>query len=184
MPDPQAHVFEGHHRLMAAQGDKRAPDKGEPGKRAPDKGEPGKRAPDIATLEKAAPGKCAPNKRAVGKIGEDAAAKHMESMGYSVLRRNYRLGRIGEVDIVAQLGSTICFVEVKSRSSDRFGAPAEAVNWEKRQTIQAIAGYYLATRRDPRAHARFDVIEVYLAYGEDGEPTVRSVNHIENAFQA
>ena len=110
--------------------------------------------------------------------------RHLESMGYLVLHRNFRLGRYGEIDIVARLGDTLCFVEVKSRSSDRFGTPAEAVGWEKRQTMQAIASHYLATICDPCASARFDVVEVYLGQGEDGEPQVRSINHIEDAFQA
>jgi putative endonuclease len=125
-----------------------------------------------------------PNKRAIGKLGEDAVAQSLESLGYSVLHRNYRIGRYGEIDIIAKNGSIICFVEVKSRSSDRFGTPAEAVSWEKRQTIIAIASCYLATRRDPGAHARFDVAEVFFCYSEDGAPAVRTINYIEDAFQA
>ena len=125
----------------------------------------------------------APSKRSIGKIGEDAAASHLEAAGWRVLQRNFRLGRYGEIDIVARRGDTVCFVEVKSRSNDRFGTPAEAVNWDKRQTIRAIASHYMATRCGPGAHARFDVVEVYFRHGEDGAPSVRSINQIEDAFQ-
>ncbi|EAX48690.1 protein of unknown function UPF0102 [Thermosinus carboxydivorans Nor1] len=72
----------------------------------------------------------------MGKMGENAAADYLARNGYKILMRNYRC-RIGEIDIVAERQGTIVFVEVKTRSSEKFGFPAEAVNYRKQQKLSA-----------------------------------------------
>jgi putative endonuclease len=111
----------------------------------------------------------------LGARGEDAAANHLAERGYAVLARNYRK-RFGEVDIVAQKDGVLVFVEVKTRSSARFGTPAEAVDARKRRRISAAALSYVSEHGLQDTPARFDVIEV-LSRG--GKP---SIVHIQDAF--
>jgi putative endonuclease len=99
-------------------------------------------------------------RRAVGAAGEDAVATWYESRGYQVLARNWRC-RQGELDLVLASGRTFVFCEVKSRSSDAFGAPAEAVTRAKQLRLRRLAARWLdeeAPRR-PR-EIRFDVASV------------------------
>jgi putative endonuclease len=113
---------------------------------------------------------------ALARAGEDLAAGFLESHGWRILARNVRYGRAGEIDIVAERAGIVAFVEVKTRRSDRFGTPGEAVTWRKQQRIRALARTYLS-RAKPRANAvRFDVVEV-RANG-----TAPDVTHLENAF--
>ncbi len=108
----------------------------------------------------------------VGRDGEDRAAEAYEAAGYRVVERNWR-DREGELDLVVTRGRVLVFCEVKSRSSDRFGSAAEAVDWRKQRQVRATASRFLADRsgRAP-AEIRFDVAAV----------TPAEVNIIENAF--
>ena len=73
------------------------------------------------------------NKRIVGLKGEDIAAKYLEKHKYKVIERNFAC-RFGEIDIIAQDGKFIVFIEVKRRKSLKFGRPCEAVDLKKQQT--------------------------------------------------
>lgn len=108
--------------------------------------------------------------RRKGFAGERRAAKALKKEGYKILERNYRCP-FGEIDIIAAKGDYVCFVEVKTRSSDYFGAPNEAVNAERRRRYKNSAKYYFAGK-DVNFVVRFDIVEV----------TGEGVNHIENAF--
>lgn len=99
------------------------------------------------------------NKRQQGGIGEDIAAKYLQKQGYKILQRNY-FCHFGEIDIVAQDGAYIVFVEVKARTSYAFGAPREAVDWRKQQTIVQCAKLWLTANGKYGAPVRFDVVEV------------------------
>lgn len=112
-----------------------------------------------------------------GKFGEDCAAQFLEDNGYKIVARNFRI-RSAEIDIVAQLGNVIVFVEVKARSSIRHGLPVEAVNFRKQKKIIEAAGVFLQNENFSDCACRFDVVEVYLR----GE-RVEEINHIENAFE-
>ena len=101
------------------------------------------------------------DRRAVGRVGEEAACKYLTDKSYKILSRNFRFGRYGEIDIVAQKAGVICFIEVKARTSDRFGAPSESVGYAKRRKILTVANYYLRLNDAFGQRVRFDIIEIY-----------------------
>lgn len=110
-------------------------------------------------------------KRRLGFFGESRAAKYLKNQGYNIIARNYRCP-FGEVDIIAERGDVVAFTEVKTRSSDRFGTPSEAVDADRMRRYVRCAQFYFSGReRD--VTVRFDVIEV----------TQEGINHIENAFE-
>ncbi|MDD6550412.1 MAG: YraN family protein [Lachnospiraceae bacterium] len=98
------------------------------------------------------------NKRLVGKEKEELAAEFLGRHGITVLEKNYRC-RIGEVDIIAREGDTLCFIEVKYRSSLSFGYPEENVDLRKQKKISRTALFYIgALHYDGKV--RFDVISI------------------------
>ena len=99
-----------------------------------------------------------------GREGEAIAARHLESLGYRVLARNWH-GRGGEIDLVCQDGETLVFVEVKARRDERCGTPQEAVTWHKRRRLAAMADDFLARARLGAVPCRFDVVAVRLGTG-------------------
>ena len=110
-----------------------------------------------------------------GKTGETAAVKYLKGKGYKILDRNYRK-TYGELDIVAQKGENIAFVEVKTRKSDNFGTPAEFVTLKKQKKLIKAAYAYIQ-EHNLVAEFTFDIVEVYLAGGK-----IKEINHIMNAF--
>ncbi len=94
----------------------------------------------------------------LGRRGEDAAAAHYERLGFA-LERNWR-GQRGELDLICVQGELAVFCEVKTRSSDRFGRGAEAVDRRKQQTIRRLALQWLAQQSQSYRELRFDVVEV------------------------
>lgn len=111
-------------------------------------------------------------KRILGAGGEEKAAKYLKKNGYKILERNFKC-RFGEVDIIAEKDGAVAFIEVKTRSSDYFGAPNEAVDKRRQFRYIKTAEYYFAGR-EIDCVVRFDIIEVFK-----GE-----INHIESAFSA
>jgi putative endonuclease len=112
-----------------------------------------------------------------GDRGEDRAATFLRQEGYRILERNYRCP-LGEMDIIARDGKTIVFIEVKARSSDRFGSPQAAIGPQKQRRMTAIALCYLKGKGWLGMPARFDVAAVRLdAAGE-------RVTLYKNAFDA
>lgn len=109
----------------------------------------------------------------LGKRGEQIAAEALEKNGYQIIQHNYHC-RYGEIDLIAEQGELVVFVEVKLRKNDRFSLAREAVGPAKRQKLRFAAQCWLAERDDDRP-ARFDVVEVYT---QDGR-----IVHIENAFE-
>jgi putative endonuclease len=114
----------------------------------------------------------------LGKSGEDRACRELERLGYAILARRYRT-RFGEIDIVARDGTTIVFVEVKARTSDRYGDAATAVTLHKQTRVTAMAEDYLARRHLQGAPCRFDVVAI--EFGTGGEMKVALYR---NAFDA
>ena len=115
-------------------------------------------------------------KDAVGAYGERVAARHLEDNGIEVIERNWRCGQ-GEIDIVAREGEVLVFVEVKTRSSEQYGVPAEAVTRVKANRIRGLAMTWLAQHPHGYAALRFDVVSVMR------QPAGAShVVHLRNAF--
>ncbi len=99
------------------------------------------------------------HKKLLGKKGETLVVKFLKKQGYTILKRNYRTP-FGEADIIALDKDEVAFVEVKTRLTDNYGLPSEAVTKEKQRRYRKIAEYYwLETHEEP--NARFDVAEVY-----------------------
>ena len=96
---------------------------------------------------------------ALGRWGEDVAVRHLESLGYEVLERNWRC-RHGEIDVVARLGAQLVFVEVKTRSGLGFGAPAESVTRLKVRRLRLLAGQWLQQSTQRWDATRIDVVSV------------------------
>lgn len=98
-------------------------------------------------------------RRSVGDAGEAAVAAWYEARGFAVVARNWRV-REGELDIVARHGPLLVFCEVKTRRSDAFGLPVEAVTARKRARIRVLAARWLAEQRPGAVDVRFDVASV------------------------
>ena len=115
-----------------------------------------------------------------GVEGERAAAWYLEKNGYKILKRNYRVAG-SEVDIIAQKGETLCFVEVKTRGSDDYGLPEEFVDERKRRKIIRAAKIYSNQKIYENFYVRFDIISVLP--GGDGLDSGIKINHIQYAFE-
>lgn len=112
----------------------------------------------------------------LGRSGEEAALKFLKSKGYRILSRNYK-SKLGEIDIIAEDKDTVCFVEVKTRSSDKFGLPQEALsNFKQRQIAKTALGFLKENRLLERK-ARFDAVSVTW---EGDSP---QIDLITNAFE-
>ncbi len=115
-----------------------------------------------------------------GQWGEDIATDYLRKKGYKIIKRNYK-NKIGEIDIIAKFDDDLIFVEVKTRSSDKFGTPAEAVTYYKKQKIVNCAKYYLM-QNPTDLNIRFDIIEVYGSFNGSSFDFDK-VNHYEYVFE-
>ena len=111
-----------------------------------------------------------------GKLGEDIAVNYLKQNGYVILDRNFEC-RQGEIDIIALDKKEIVFIEVKTRTSNKYGTPSEAVNKIKQKHMLQTIKYYLYIRNLSDEFIRIDVIEVYI------KNNVYKVNHIKQAFE-
>jgi putative endonuclease len=98
-----------------------------------------------------------------GKRGEEIAVRYLQKLGYLILERNYRCP-MGEIDIVAKDGKAIVFVEVKSRKTEEFGEPEQAVGKVKQKKMSLLSLYYLEQKRFSYEEARFDVVAVKMLH--------------------
>lgn len=108
-----------------------------------------------------------------GRIGEQIAIRYLQSNNVDIISTNYRT-RFGEIDIIAKYQDILLFIEVKSRSSRKYGLACEAVDIRKMRKIISVAKYYLLINNIKNAEIRFDVIEIY--FNEE------KINYIKNAF--
>lgn len=118
-----------------------------------------------------------PARQRLGAAGEEAAARLLVEKGYRVVARNHRC-RLGEVDLVAERGPLLVFVEVRTRATSVFGGPEETVDARKRRRFIAAVRDYLSRRRGPAREIRFDVVAVV------DHPAGPALTHFENAFDA
>ncbi len=110
----------------------------------------------------------------LGKQGENLAVNYLLAKGYRIIETNWHEHKF-EIDIIAQTKSEIIFVEVKTRSTDFFGNPEEAVSIAKQKHLIAGADYYLEQNRIDLT-CRFDVIAIVLNNFSE------QINHIKDAF--
>jgi putative endonuclease len=112
---------------------------------------------------------------ALGEKGEKIAVRHLQGLGYRVLERNYRCP-LGEIDLIAQDGDSLAFVEIKTRKGRSTAAAKEAVDRIKQGKITQLALFYLKDKKKEAIKARFDVVAVCL----DGAKA--HIELIRNAF--
>ena len=111
----------------------------------------------------------------IGALGEQLAVEHLRSRGLKVLARNWRC-RHGELDVIAAdvTAGVVVFVEVKTRTSDRFGGVEQAVTPQKVRRLRRLAGAWLAAQSDSWAQVRIDVIGVRIGRGP-----IPEITHVE-----
>jgi putative endonuclease len=118
------------------------------------------------------------SRRARGREAEELAAAFLEDRGFRILDRNHAVKQ-GEVDLVAREGEVLCFVEVRSRTSDAQGGPEETVTPSKARRVVAAATDWAARNGGLDGDIRFDVVAVTLL---EGEPP--RIDHFRGAFDA
>ena len=111
----------------------------------------------------------------LGQVGEDAAERFYRKSGFRILERNYRC-KGGEIDLIVRRGSLVVFCEVKTRRTDRWGEPSEAVHHAKQGRLRRLAAMWLSERRPGSVDIRFDVVGVIVRPGR------AEVRHIPDAF--
>lgn len=112
------------------------------------------------------------NNRKVGSAQEDRAAAYLQDQGMEILERNFR-NRSGEIDMIGRHEGYLVFVEVKYRSGNSQGSPAEAVDFRKQRQICKVADYYrMMHQLDDQTPIRYDVVAIL---GEQ-------IRWVQNAF--
>jgi len=109
-----------------------------------------------------------------GNRGESLAADYLQKQGYTILYRNYRYRR-AEIDVIAVKDAVLVFIEVKTRASDVFGYPEEAVNKRKERMLLNAAEEFIL-QQNWQKDIRFDIISVTLTQPEP------FIHHIQDAF--
>ena len=108
-----------------------------------------------------------------GRRGESAAAEYLKKKRYRIVGMNYAC-RFGEIDLIAENRDSVVFVEVKTRHSQDFGSPAEAVNFKKQKNLLLSINSYLKYKNIEQSW-RFDVISIVGTVGQE-----YVIEHIED----
>jgi len=109
-----------------------------------------------------------------GKVAENLAVRHLQEKGFEMIERNYRYKR-AEVDIIAKQKNLLLFIEVKGRSSERFGHPEEFVTTMQQRLLLEAAAHYVIEHNWTQP-IRFDIIAILMKKGQ------LQVTHLEDAF--
>jgi len=117
----------------------------------------------------------------LGKLGEEAAVGLLKDNGYRVLLRNYRT-KLGEIDIIAKDKDTICFIEVKTRQTERFGLPYEAISRFKQRQISKAALAFLKEKKLLDKKARFDIVSIIYSEEKPKLDLIRGAFELDNYF--
>ena len=113
----------------------------------------------------------------IGKRGEELAADFLQKKGYRIIDKNWKSG-YQEIDIIACMGNIVAFIEVKTRTSDIYFRPDQAVNYNKQRNIIKAANHYYKSHR-LTSDIRFDIISILFLDDDKYQ-----IEHIENAFSA
>ena len=112
------------------------------------------------------------NKKKIGSIGEKIAQEFLKNKGYNIINTNFYTKR-GEIDIIATMENELIFVEVKTRTNNKYGTPALAVNYTKIKHMKCTAKIFLMLNKFYNYSIRFDVIEIVIKNGKT------YINHIK-----
>lgn len=112
-----------------------------------------------------------------GNLGEEIAKEYLRKKGFKILESQF-FARVGEIDIVAERAGRLHFVEVKARSSERFGSPEEALTAKKLERVLKAVGIYLEKNKITHENYQIDLIAIRLDFGSQEA----GVRHIENVY--
>lgn len=112
----------------------------------------------------------------LGNFGEMLVITYLENLNYKILEKNYNT-KFGEIDIIAKDKDEYVFIEVKTRTSKKYGMPSEAVNSNKEKHIQKSSKVYIFLNNLESKYIRYDVIEVYFT-----SKSKYYINHLKNNF--
>ncbi len=115
--------------------------------------------------------------KTLGTLAEELAAVYFQKKGYTILEKNFK-APCGEIDLILQDGPELVFVEVKARTSDKYGLPQESVDLRKQKQITKTATWYMTLKGLHDNPARFDVLAIQVS--QDGY----KIDHIPWAFEA
>ena len=113
----------------------------------------------------------------IGAAGEKIACDLLRKRGYKIIRKNFRTP-FGEIDVIASCDNILVFVEVKTRISEKYGSPLNAITASKIRTIRKNCEYYLLCNEQDDTDCRIDVISVIM----DGNRRLKLLKHIKNVF--
>ena len=119
-------------------------------------------------------------RKELGAKGEEIALRYLKSRGYRILERNYRI-KFGEIDIIAEQGDNLVFIEVKTRSDNHFGSPFESVTKQKQKQLSKVALEYISKQGCHNRPSRFDVVGIKF---HDGSKKNKDavIELLQNAF--
>lgn len=110
----------------------------------------------------------------LGRIGEDTAVNYLKEKGFQIIERNTRCAKV-EVDLIAKFEDYIVFVEIKTRSSMRWGNPEDAISKAKIKRMVEAAHYYI-DENDIDLPVRFDIVAIVI------NKKIVEIEHFEDAF--
>lgn len=113
----------------------------------------------------------------VGNFGEDLSKKYLKENGYIIIEENFSCP-YGEIDIIALSDKYLCFMEVKTRYTTKFGLPLESITPAKQRKIIKTAQYFICKNKLFKHFCRFDALEVTFT----NDSNFPKINHIKNAF--
>ena len=112
----------------------------------------------------------------IGSFGEMLVITYLENMNYEILDKNYKT-KFGEIDIIVKDKKEYVFIEVKTRTSSKYGMPSEAVDFNKEKHIKKSSQVYVYLNNLENKYIRYDVIEVYFI-----NKNKYYINHLKNNF--
>ncbi|MCB0702641.1 MAG: YraN family protein [Candidatus Kapaibacterium sp.] len=112
----------------------------------------------------------------VGHNFEELAEDYLIKKGYKIIKRNFHYGKLGEIDIVAEIDNILVFCEVKGRNNNNFGTAIESVTYGKQMKLRKAAEGYLNINKITDKDCRMDLIAIDIIAGKP------QITHLENAF--
>jgi putative endonuclease len=118
------------------------------------------------------------DRKETGKLGEKAAASFLKSKGYRIIETNYRC-RSGEMDIIARKDDCVVFVEVRTKTSLKYGTPEESITPTKALHLEKTAEFYQQNHAGLPELWRVDLVAIEM----ESDGRIRRIEHIENALE-